>query len=143
MSASAPASPYQAATIGSSKTQSAARAAAVSSGGASGPSSGYATPALTASAGPTPDFLTRVVTPQDELPEFDLGDAAIPLPSPGTGKGKSQAAVAPGSADEYPAKLEKEDDAAHVPECWGHRGASATYRLSFLCPFLTHPHPSD
>lgn len=116
MSASAPASPYQAATIGASTSTSKARAAGLS---------GYATPALTASAGTTPDILTRVVTPQDELPEFDLdlGDAALPLDHDDSGLTESNLAQ-----KQKQANAEAKAAAETVPECWGHRGASATYR---------------
>lgn len=124
MSASAPASPYHAANVGASTSTSKARAAGLS---------GYATPALTASAGTTPDILTRVVTPQDELPEFDLdlGDAALPLDHDDPDLTESNLAQ-----KQKQASAEAEVAAETVPECWGHRGASATYRQFFLLPYL-------
>lgn len=68
------------------------------------PSSTLSTPGLTGSLGPSP-ALQRIKTPDEELPAFDLGRPAL------------------------------EDDhlwveGVRVPECWGHRGASASYRMS-------------
>lgn len=85
-----------------------------------GPST-ISTPALTASAGPTP-LLTRVVTPQDELPEFDLPEAAMT-------EDEAKAAF----ADEKEKEKEEEkrqEKQLGLPECWGHRGASASFRES-------------
>lgn len=123
MSASSPSSPYHAATHGTSTT-----AKATQSQAGKAMASQLATPDLSASAGTTPDILTRVVTPQEELPAFDLGPSAyndagegdVPAPSPVTktfAEAQAHAEVRKGGVE-------------GIPECWGHRGASATFRSS-------------
>lgn len=63
-----------------------------------GTASTLPTPELLASSGPSP-ALQRLRTPDEELPAFDLGVSAL--------EDKAQ---------------------SRLPECWGHRGASASYR---------------